>query len=88
MEEEKTCENCRHFRRYYIKQRLRFSPREFGECRVPNLKDRKKVHFPYERNCPRWQTNEEEEALRRELARRAFGNVNERIDELISLLKR
>lgn len=42
MEEEKTCETCRHFCRHYIRWGgNKYRPMDQGHCMEPRVKDRK-----------------------------------------------
>lgn len=43
--ENKTCSNCCHFIRHYIKTKKRYFPINCGHCTYPRIKDRE-PHSP------------------------------------------
>ena len=59
MEEAKTCESCRHFRRHYVRiGNQRYMPLDAGHCVHPRLKNRT-VKTPA---CQNYRGQKEQEA--------------------------
>ena len=83
--DEKTCENCKFFRRYYVRYRLRFFVCDTGLCM--RYRKKKMLEHPFKDSCSRWEIKEDDEEWRKELAPRAILAVYERLEELAALLR-
>lgn len=55
----KTCENCRFFRRHYVKRSDRFVAVEFGHCASGEMRFNRHLQYRKIVNCALWEMAEE-----------------------------
>jgi len=81
MEQEKSCNNCKHYCRYYVKQNIRFKAISKGHCCHDELFGKSIPEL-----CAYWEDNAEREELRERAVKEALGDMCKKLGDILAVL--
>ena len=93
---EKSCNNCKHYYRYYIKRKIKFSPLDKGHCGYPDKRNAiKKVtdgkaaakKFAKPELCEYWEDSAAGEEYAQTLIKKSLEGISQRLYDLVTVFR-
>jgi len=78
---EKSCNNCKYYRQYYVKRLVSFAALDKGHCVCPD-----KIS-EVSGLCGYWVDNAEREELRKAVIKKSLEDTSQRLYDIVTVLK-
>lgn len=87
-ETEKSCYNCKYFKKHYVKDNTQYHWVACGACynREFTINDRRKK-FPYYVACDKWEAIENDFHQRKQSIEEVLRTMADHIDQMLQILK-